>query len=78
VSNQMSAEEWNAHLERWKKSQEQIALLEAIRGAAKKWAEWLDSPGDGTDKTFEEEREMLNTLRKALTAYDKWKDTQDE
>ncbi|MGI9501534.1 MAG: hypothetical protein ACR2RE_00580 [Geminicoccaceae bacterium] len=42
------------------------AAIPALVEAWKNWIDWMDSPGDGTDKTIEDEEEMLQAMRAAL------------
>jgi len=48
-------------------------LHQGLRGAYKQlwtackaWIDWMDSPGDGTDKTLKDEDKMLQAMRVAI------------
>lgn len=43
-----------------------IAAAPDLYGACKAWMDWMDSPGDGTDKSLDDEAAMLDAMRAAL------------
>lgn len=43
-----------------------IAAAPDLLEACKTWIAWMDSPGDGTDKTLGDEEAVLNNMRAAI------------
>jgi hypothetical protein len=42
------------------------AALKELLEATEAWIAWMDSPGDGTDRTLEDEEAMLQAMRDAI------------
>ncbi len=37
-----------------------------LLSSSRAWIDWMDSPGDGTDKTFDEEQALIQAIRDAI------------
>ena len=57
----------------WRGWQASLAASETgtqeLVAACRAWIDWMDSPGDGLDKTIDDEVAMLNAMRDALKRF---------